>query len=59
MSNRQVLTPKVIHFSQWSRKGYSLFKVLGRVVKISFLMVAYLLVAEPAEAQKELSRIKC
>ena len=58
MIQYNALKPNIVHFSQWNRKGYSLFQVLGRVVKISFLMIAYLLVAEPAEAQKELSKIQ-
>jgi len=58
MIQNTVLKPSLVHFSQWNRKGYGLFQVLGKVVKISFLMVAYLLVAEPAEAQKELSKIQ-
>lgn len=46
----------LIHFTKWNRKGYSLFQVIGKVVKIGVLVVAYLISAEPAEAQKELSR---
>lgn len=46
----------LIHFTKWKRKGYSLFQVIGKVVKIGVLTIAYLAVAETAEAQKELSR---
>lgn len=50
------LNSGLIHFSQWKRKGYSLFQVIGKVVKIGVLTIAYLTAAEPAEAQKELRR---
>jgi len=48
----------LIHFSKWKRKAYSLFQVIGKLVRIGVLVIAYLAVAEPAEAQKELRRIQ-
>ncbi|MEA1878025.1 MAG: TonB-dependent receptor, partial [Bacteroidota bacterium] len=50
------LNSSLVHFSQWKRKGYSLFQVIGKVVKIGVLVITYLTVAETAEAQKELRR---
>lgn len=46
----------LIHFTQWKRKGFSLFQVVGKVVKVGVLAIAYLVAAEPAEAQKELRK---
>ncbi len=48
----------LIHFNKWKRKGYSLFQVVGKLVKIGVLTIAYLAVAEPAEAQKELRKLQ-
>ncbi len=56
MKNIYINRKNNIEFRQWTRKGFGLFSVLGKIVRISFLMVVYLLVAEPAEAQKEQSR---
>ncbi len=46
----------LIHFSQWKRKSYSLFQVIGKTVRIGVLTIAYLTVANPSEAQEKTTR---
>ncbi|MCK5821896.1 MAG: TonB-dependent receptor [Bacteroidales bacterium] len=46
----------IIHFSKWKRKSYSLFQVIGKIVRIGVLAIAYLAAIESAEAQKEFQR---
>ena len=44
----------VCSFSRWTRKSWSLFSVIGKVVRIGVLAITYFLAAEPATAQKNL-----
>lgn len=50
----------ILVFKKWERKNYSLFSTLNKVIKISFLSIAYFVSvpAQPATVERDTSEVK-